>query len=190
MVNEDNNLNEGGGIIHKIVAGLLILSMIAFIPIFLYGFFRFAARHLVTAFLVIGFFALLAIKIMPIVYYNGTQPVTNMVRIMFFLLPFEYILALVYDIAWGWKHPHEVKRNRMSGAVYETYWMYLVTFFFYLVVAYGLVLKNPSGAFSVFWYFSLIVSIFFTFGSLFATMSIRFEKQINEGKNVVEKVIR
>ena len=167
------------------MVGVLVL----FPFIFLYGFLRWSARHLVLAFIYLVIVWVLAFKVFNL-SFNSTGMFDDMVVIVFGFFVVEYIIALIYDVVWGWKHPHEIKSNRMSGAVYIAYPFYLITYLMFIPVAYGIeATSSPSAEFSIVWYILLLTSILFGFGSVAFTIETRFKKQIDNSIEKVKEII-
>ncbi|KJE49793.1 MULTISPECIES: hypothetical protein [Acidiplasma] len=184
MADKENGLAEGLSLI------MLISLAVLFPLVLLYGFLRSAARHLVLSLIYLAFVAWLVFVVFP----TKTSPNNifgGISSIVVVILIFEYIIALLYDVLWGWKHPHEIKTNTISGAIYSTYFMYLITFIIFIPMAYGVGLTgNISTAFSIFWYICLLASMFFGFASVLATIETRFEGAIDTGIDKIEKTFK
>ncbi len=184
MADKENGFAEAVSLI------MLIILAVLFPLVLLYGFFRSAARHLVLSLIYLAFVAWLVFVVFP-TKTSSNNIFDGISTIMVVIFAFEYIVALLYDVLWGCKRPHEVKTNTISGAIYSTYFMYLITFIIFIPVAYGVGLTgNVSTAFSVFWYICLLAAIFFGLASVVGTIETRFEGPIDNGIDKIEGALK
>ena len=180
---------------HVVGAGAeaLILIMIVMFPfLMIYGFARWAARHLVAGFIFIAVILYMHYTIFSSTFSPSMRIFPELVFVWTVIFTIEYILAFVYDIMSGWKHPMAIDRSTLSGALEVTFRYYIIAFLIALpsIWSFSLPLSDKfTNAMGVSGMASLIAVIIALF-AIVKTALVWLEKPIDKGVEKVKQLIQ